>query len=73
MATSQITASALVWQTVATPRVFRIELDELTVTVHPGDNPEAVRELPSSTPPRYFLDDREVDRETFDRELEQDR
>lgn len=50
-------------------RVFRIQLDELNVTIHPGDDLNAVRELPSSTPPKYFIDDVEVDRETFDTEM----
>lgn len=53
-------------------RVFRIELDDLNVTVHPGDDPNAVLELPSSSPPKYFIDDQEVDQATFDLELERE-
>lgn len=49
-------------------RVFRIGLDELNVTVHRGDDVDAVREVPSSTPPKYFIDDVEVDEATFYRE-----
>lgn len=56
----------------AGPRVFRIELDELIVTIHPGDDPDTVRAL-QPHPPKYFINDVEVDQGTFDRELEQER
>lgn len=53
-------------------RVFRIELDNMNVTIHPGDDPDVVRAL-QADPPRYFIDDNEVDQATFDHELENER
>lgn len=70
MANANSTCCSAAPAKVLAPRIFRIELDEMHITVHPGDNPDAVRELLSSTPPRYFIDDVEVDQATFDRELE---
>lgn len=54
-------------------RIFRIEMGEMNITVHRGDDLDAIRVIESSTPPRYFIDDQEVDEATFDRELERER
>ena len=53
--------------------VFRIQLDLMNVTIHPGIDLTTVRELPEPTSVKYFIDDLEVDQETFDRELERER
>lgn len=53
------------------PRIFRIALGKMNVTVHSSDDLQCVRVLQSDVP-KYFIDDQEVDQQTFDRELERE-